>query len=77
MYSPLLNTSLWSKDYSKQQKQDNKINKDITVYFIDDIILLIKNNLKRFSTGLKKICHDFEQYCPYWNLEYWEYMNKT
>ena len=50
---------------------------DIAVYFIDNIIFLIKDNLKRFSTEFKKIYHNFDQYCPHWNLEYWEQINKN
>ena len=77
VYSPLLNASLWFKDYSKQQRQDKEMKEDIAVYFIDNIIFLIKDNLKRFSTEFKKIYHNFDQYCPHWNLEYWEQINKN
>ena len=77
VYSPLLNVSSWSKSYSKQQEKDNKANKNIAAYFIDDVILLIKKNLKRFSSGFRKLVHEFTQYCPHWNLEYWEQRNET
>ena len=76
VYSPLSNTGLWSKSYSEQREKDNETNKDIAAYFIDDVILSIKENPKRLSSGFRKLIHTLGHYCPHWKLKCWEQKNK-
>ena len=77
VYSPLSNASLWSRSYSEQREKDNETNEDIAAYFIDDVVLSIKENPKRLSSGFRKLLHTLGHYCPHWKLKCWEQENET
>ena len=77
VYSPISNQQLWSERYTEQRKSDDESSTDIAAYFIDDVILSLQENPKRFSTGLKKLFSELSSYCPHQNMECWENEDET
>ena len=77
VYSPISQTQLWSRRYAEQRESDDETGTDIAAYFIDDVVLSIQEDPKRFSNGLRKLFCDLSNYCPHQNLECWEQKDET